>query len=339
MEEDDYHIDADFLRKFTDQYGDVEHPLFMEEIPRDSSGNEDLEALQQLLAEGETRDSIAEKYKQVGNGYVQQGEYYYEAAISSYTNGIEAQSKDKRLNSLLYLNRAFVHLKRKDYVKCVDDCRKCIALDPTNLKAYYRGAVASYELALYKRALRFCLDYYDQIKQSNGDISQDVLDTLTAASPDCANIYKRVLSKLKEQEEQLRVFMQKERETKAKEMKDAKDAVELLTNNGIKLKNNLYEVPESQNVVFYHEGGLLHTSCLIIYDEYNITDYIENLDYSTTIGDHLDVMFPDSTDPKGFYRKNSRCLYEVVKHDLQFNIFRFPRANSLSLERRRLWQP
>lgn len=313
MEDDDYHIDEDFLRKFTEQYGDAEHPLFMEEIPHDFAGNEDFEALQQLLAEGETRESIAEKYKEVGNGYVQEGAFYYDAAISSYTKGIEAASKDEKLNSLLYLNRAFVYLKRKEYVKCVDDCRNSIKRDPTNMKAYYRAAVASYELGLYKKVISFCMDFYDQKKREEKEHNKDLLDTLAAASADFANVYKRTMDMLRKRDEILRDMKQTENAAKMELLKETKDVIEMLNNNGITLSKSLYEIPAIHNIVCYHENGCLHTSCLLIYDEYNITDYIENFDYSTTIGDHLDVMFQDANDEKSFTRHNCRCLYEISK--------------------------
>ncbi|GIX61520.1 dnaJ domain containing protein, putative [Babesia caballi] len=311
MEDDDYDIDPEFLRQFTDKYGDVDHPLFMEEIPHDSESNEDLAALQKLLAEGETRDSIAEKYREVGNGYVQQGAFYYEAAISSYTNGIEAQAKNEKLNAQLYLNRALVHLKLKNYVKCVDDCRKSIEKDPTNVKAYYRGAVASCALELYKKALSFCVAYYDRVKGGNESHDKDLMATLEAGSPDLLNVYKRALDSLRERDQQLKSMKKSEAKARLQEMRETRDALEMLKNNGIKVCKDLYEIPEMQNVVFYHENGCLHTSCLLIYDEHGVTDYIENFDYSTTVGDHLDVMFRDVEGDKAFTRHNSKCYYEV----------------------------
>ncbi|GFE53393.1 tetratricopeptide repeat-containing protein, putative [Babesia ovis] len=311
-DDDDYIIDPEFLRQFTEQYGDVDHPLFMEEIPHDIAGNEDLEALQQLLAEGETRESIAEKYKEVGNEYVQQGAYFYEAAISSYTKGIEAQAKDEKLNAHLYLNRALVHLKKKDFVKCIDDCRQSIARDDKNVKAYYRAAMASFELELYKKALSFCIAYYDSVKAETQN-DDDLPTILAAGSPDLLNIYKRCVDKLRERDELLANIKRREKREKMEELDNIRSVLRLLSSCGIKLHKDIYEIPKMQRVVFYHENGCLHTSCLFIYDEHGISDYIENFDYSTTVGDQLDVMFPNTNDPKSFTRHNSKCIYETSK--------------------------
>ncbi|CDR96777.1 hypothetical protein, conserved [Babesia bigemina] len=327
MDDDDYHIDPEFLRKFSDQYGDVDHPLFWDEIPRDPAGNEDLEALQQLLADGETRESIAEKYKEVGNGYVQQGAYYYDAAISSYTKGIDAQGKNEKLNAQLYVNRALVHLKKStaaaacvtvlagDFVKCVDDCRNAIKRDPTNVKAYYRGAAAAYELELYKKALAFCIAYHDHVKEHGETGADDLPATLEAGSPDLLNVYKRTIDRLRERDEQIAAIKKREDKSKEEELTATRGVLKLLTANGIKLQPNLYEIPQSQNVVFYQDNGCLHTSCLLIYDELGVTDYIENFDYSTTVGDHLDVMFQDQHGEKAFKRHNSKCFYETARGD------------------------
>ncbi|ORM40091.1 Tetratricopeptide repeat protein 4 -like protein [Babesia sp. Xinjiang] len=303
--------DPDFLRKFTKQYSDVDHPLFMEELPHDPSGNEDLEALHQLLAEGETRESIAEKYKEVGNGYVQQGPYFYEAAISSYTKGIDAECNNTKLNAQLYLNRALVHLKLRNFVKCIDDCNQSIKRDASNVKAYYRAAVASCELELYRKALSFCLAYYDHVKSEDPGTDRDLLSVLECGSADFVNVYKRCVDKLRARDKKLCEIKKQAKKAKLEELNVLKGVLQLLKSNGIKFRKDFYEIPKTQRVVFYHDNGCLHTSCLFIYDERGVTDYIEDFDYSTTVGDQLDVMFPDSSDPSAFTRHNSKCIYEV----------------------------
>ncbi|EDO08342.2 TPR repeat family protein [Babesia bovis T2Bo] len=310
-DDDDYVIDPEFLKKFTEQYGDIDHPLFMDEIPHDTEGNEDLQALQQLLAEGETRESIAEKYKEVGNEYVQQGQYFYDAAISSYTKGIEAQSKNTKLNAQLYLNRALVYLKKGERVKCIDDCRQSIAKDPSNVKAYFRAAAASFELELYKKTLSYCLAYYEYIKAQND--TAELMATLEAGSPELLKLYKRSVDKLRERDELIANIKKRERKEQRQELESKRSALQLLNSCGIKLYKDLYEIPQMQKVVFYQDNGCLHTSCLFIYDERGISDYIEDFDYSTTVGDQLEVMFPNPEDKQRFTRDNAKCIYEIAK--------------------------
>ncbi|UKK02875.2 hypothetical protein MACK_002973 [Theileria orientalis] len=336
--DDEYDISEEFLKELTQKYADIEHPLFMDELPNDMSANPDLEALHKLLAEGETRDSIAQKYKEVGNGYVADGKRFYEAAISSYTDGIAAESKDDVLNSQLYSNRALVYLRLGEYVKCVNDCRHSIKFDKFNYKSYYRGSMASFNLSLYKQALLFCTECAKAIKSDpNMDVSgtenEDYYNLLALVDVNFSEFYKKVLNKYTEFELEKRKLDKIEHEEKQMKIAHENELADYLKSKGLKLLENVFNIPESQTVNFSLKDGTLHTSCLFVYvfyycfldtlvqsinycfsyDQIELSDYILDFDYTTSIADHLEVMFSDNGQ---FTPSNSLCFYQVSEYDV-----------------------
>eukprot|EP00928_Gymnodinium_smaydae_P073546 TRINITY_DN56734_c0_g1_i1.p1 TRINITY_DN56734_c0_g1~~TRINITY_DN56734_c0_g1_i1.p1 ORF type:complete len:318 (+),score=104.92 TRINITY_DN56734_c0_g1_i1:72-1025(+) len=77
-------------------------------------------------------------------------------AFEFFTAGLEAGCSDAVLIGQLYSNRAHVRILLRQFVEAVDDCRKAIASDPKNLKAYWRAAKASLHLDLCRNGVDFC---------------------------------------------------------------------------------------------------------------------------------------------------------------------------------------
>jgi len=95
--------------------------------------------------------------------------------------------EDKKLNSMLHSNRAAVAMRLKEHDKAVDDCRRAIKLDPTNVKAYFRAARSSELLTLTKQALSFC---------------ESALK-LVPDDPDVKHLHERLQKSLAKEEEKL----------------------------------------------------------------------------------------------------------------------------------------
>ena len=117
---------------------------------------------------------LAEQLKLAGNKALKSGDK--KEAIALYSQGIEAANAIKgsiptELLSQLYSNRAAVRLSVRQLVEAVDDSRKAIAADLSNLKAYYRGAKASMELDLYQQSCEFC-EAGLAVDQSHQDLAQ-----------------------------------------------------------------------------------------------------------------------------------------------------------------------
>ncbi|CAH3159602.1 unnamed protein product [Pocillopora meandrina] len=93
---------------------------------------------------------IAKVCLEEGNKEYRQGEA--NNAINSYTEGLQVNCKDKRLNAKLYSNRAAAHFRLANYVECLDDATVAVQLEPTLIKAIKKGARACVQLYWYKEA-------------------------------------------------------------------------------------------------------------------------------------------------------------------------------------------
>ncbi|CAH3159586.1 unnamed protein product [Pocillopora meandrina] len=85
-----------------------------------------------------------------GNEEYRQGEA--NNAINSYTEGLQVNCNDKRLNAKLYSNRATAHFRLANYVECLDDATVAVQLEPNLIKAIKKGARACVEICWYKEA-------------------------------------------------------------------------------------------------------------------------------------------------------------------------------------------
>uniref|UniRef100_A0A3B0MWZ8 Uncharacterized protein n=1 Tax=Theileria annulata TaxID=5874 RepID=A0A3B0MWZ8_THEAN len=249
-DDEDYDISDEFLRELTEKYSDINHPLFMEELPNDISSNSDLEALHKLLSEGETRDSIAKKKLETGMLVRVEGI----TKLQSQAIQMELQLKAKI--------------------------------------TYYRGAIASYKLSLYKQALLFCnecakaITLDPEIKVFESE-KKDNYKLLCIIDDKFGSFYKKILSKYNEFEMDKNRVKQNEKREMEQKLLAEKEAKEFLKSKGFTLKVNL-------------------------------SDYIQDFDYTSSVSDHLDVMFGEG---EQFSSKNSLCFYqvspdEVMKFDL-----------------------
>ena len=142
------------------------HPLFMESLPEDST-NSHIEALQAVLYDEETPYGLCSNFKNQGNEALSRG--FTEDAIVFYNRALDSGCEDAALLSQVHSNLALVYLKKNEYSKSTDACFRAIGLDPSNLKAYYRGAMASFKLELFSQATYFVMGGLD-VDKSHADL-------------------------------------------------------------------------------------------------------------------------------------------------------------------------
>lgn len=87
------------------------------------------------------------KFKNEGNSFLKENKF--QEAIDSYTKAIELDEN----NSILYSNRAYVHLQLENYGLTISDTEKALEFDTNNIKAYYRKGLALMAILRYKEAL------------------------------------------------------------------------------------------------------------------------------------------------------------------------------------------
>ncbi|XP_019178462.1 PREDICTED: E3 ubiquitin-protein ligase CHIP-like isoform X1 [Ipomoea nil] len=90
----------------------------------------------------------AEQLRQDGNNYFQKNRFG--AAIDAYTEAITLCPNVP----VYWTNRALCHLKRKDWTRLEEDCRRAIQLDCNTVKAHYMLGLALLRKQAYSEGVR-----------------------------------------------------------------------------------------------------------------------------------------------------------------------------------------
>jgi DnaJ family protein C protein 7 len=70
-----------------------------------------------------------------------------------YTEALNLDPYNKKLNSVIYSNRALTYMKRSEKVKALQDLNKSLELDPNYMKSLVRRAELNMERQDYTAAL------------------------------------------------------------------------------------------------------------------------------------------------------------------------------------------
>eukprot|EP00933_Yihiella_yeosuensis_P083710 TRINITY_DN97964_c0_g1_i1.p1 TRINITY_DN97964_c0_g1~~TRINITY_DN97964_c0_g1_i1.p1 ORF type:complete len:403 (-),score=101.60 TRINITY_DN97964_c0_g1_i1:110-1270(-) len=282
-----------------------DHPLFMEDMPRDITENPHLVALQSLLYDGQSAEESAEHFKNQGNEAMKfTGSHVaLQNALAYYTKGLEMECKDEKLNSVLHSNRAAVSLKLGEWVKCVEDCRIAIRKNSDNLKAYFRAARASEALSLAKQGLLFC----------------DGALKISPKEPDLLRLQKQLLEMKKKQDASAEEMLAKDRKEAEEKAADDAAVVEFLAMRGASLGPLLFDMamyklssggrPPAPIVIEDEDGPGIQWPLLLLYDEYNQTDFVKTFDERLCFQEQLRVMFPED----GHIEWDHQNKYELDK--------------------------
>lgn len=295
-DEFDWEVSEEYLKELREKYNDKEFPLFMDELPAEISSNDDLLALQQLVYdENDSPATIAGNFKDHGNSFFREGARGHGNAIACYTKGLEAQCGDKALDAVLLSNRANVYLMRRSYVECVEDCRRAIALDRQNIKAYYRAAKASLEMELFHQASKFAAA---GLKMS----------AATAAGQNDA--LKRLFEESERKAEERRVAKTRAAASATKmsrvtaralqealEERGIKKVVSSSYNVGLDAAYGLAGAADLPKPLLDEEGkGVLHWPLMFLYPEKGQSDFVQRACEDDKILRHLQTIFPGGDD-------------------------------------------
>ncbi|GAB5591039.1 HSP70/90 co-chaperone [Umbelopsis nana] len=245
-----------------------EVPLFMKELPEEE--NDTLAALQSLVYDG-TPEEIAENFKNQGNECYAKGKIGYADAIRYYTQALDVDCQDKKLNEACYANRAAVNLELQNYGKVLRDCAKCLGLNDKNVKALYRSAKALYALDRMTEAID-CCDHALEVDPENKAVIQEK---------------ERCQSKLDQLEEKKR--KEEERQKKEEERKSKID--QMVKDRSIKFEVTDESVAKTAQIQIDEETNTLSWPVFFLYPEYKESDYIQAFNETNTFQDHLEVMF------------------------------------------------
>ncbi|WFC97319.1 HSP70/90 co-chaperone [Malassezia yamatoensis] len=250
-----------------------------------------LDALQALAYEGHP-DDTAKTFKEHGNDYFKAKRY--KEALGFYHQGLEAKPGSKELLESLYLNCAACNHELENYGRALHDTRNAMIVNPRSLKALYRAIKAF--LALDR--LQDALGASDLARELGAEKD---FDTLIQKVQDRA----AALEKRKKE--------QAERERRSKAMKEAVRVACLARGLWIEHSSRQDDVhsphfdPEAlpanaslslplTDCESWQAPDPIRTPLLfpvvLMYPEHGTSDLIAEFHEDTTIGQHLDAMFP-----------------------------------------------
>lgn len=231
--------------------------------PLTESEKADLEAIAAL------KESTAIELKEKGNQFVKMGNKHYSDAIDCYTRAINQNALSHSQTSILFANRAHVNLMLGNLRRALTDAHQALNLCPTNIKAIYRAAKASFSLNLLAEA-------------------QDICQKGLQLDPDNEELKKLNL------QIGLKISENKKHEAEvSKAVAEAKELVSAIENRGLKIGKAMYRELTGLRKPVLDKNNILHWPVLLLYAEVMSSDFIEDFCEADMVSVHLDMMFAE----------------------------------------------
>lgn len=274
--------------------------LFWDEMPDDAEleGNADLAAINSIIEETTPYDQLM-NYKDYGNRALKTGmehrrKYYLRQAIEQYTQGVNVEldlgdgvgpdvdghtvADLRRLKSILFSNKAHVHLMLGNYRSALMDTKDAILYDARNVKALYRAAKSTAALSLWKECRAYC-ERGLELDPDNQDI-------------------KRILDGLVAEEEKRRKAAAAEAARQFELRKPFIEIVDVLESRGWRIGRPQFGIDNKKPTIVPHGDDKAQTEVvwpvLFLYPEANFQqDAILEFSELDAFADHLDVIFEE----------------------------------------------
>jgi hypothetical protein len=293
------------------------YPLFMTEMPKNPEENEHLNELQSLQYDGQPDEIALELLEQsineLNNYNLKKDFIHLRESMYDICNAIEHVENDISCDYIkfdLYYQRVKMQILVKNWRYAVDDLLNAIKFIPKMKKedkekkmndgiidnAYFLLIQSYIELNLFKKANLIINE-----RINNNEVSNEKKKEYEKYSKKIEEIKEKLLNDL----EKIEIFKNMENSKRLQLYDD-------LTSKGIKLKKELnhYIPPGAKAEIYKDENNKFHFPILIIYDEFNMTDYIQDFEEDRLIGDILEIIFEGGKlpwDKENRYSK-SNCL-------------------------------
>ncbi|KAK2154532.1 hypothetical protein LSH36_266g03024 [Paralvinella palmiformis] len=246
------------------------HPAFMTEFDPSQEMSPELEGLQQLKYESDSKYSNADSYKDDGNYNFKKKKYRW--AIDNYTKAILEKCNDRELNAILYSNRAAAQYHIGNFRSSFTDCILSRKFKPDHVKAIHRGVLCAIELKRYADATEWC---------DSGLRKQYERDQ------------RKEAAKARKEKEQQRKLIQtiQDRGIQLAHVKS-----EISESSDSLIFSSLESHHPSGAKVHLDTNGILRWPMLFVYPEYGQTDLIESFPENTRLSDQIEVMFGAQTE-------------------------------------------
>ena len=299
------------------------YPLFMTEMPKNPEKNEHLIQLQSLQYEGnfdEVSLELLNKSKNDYENYLKSKNFKdLKESMINICNAIDHSKDEKSCDYIqfsLFYHRSLLQILVKNWNYAIEDIKNAIKFIPkikeNDLKKYindeiidkcYFNLIESFiNLNLYEKAEKII----NERKNEKILINKNLIEN-----------YEKYDKKIKDLKQKLIEKLNKIETFKNLKEKEKIILFDELTSKGIKLKKQIQNVPISyESKIYKDENNLFHFPILIIYDEFNITDYIQDFIENDYCDEIFNIIFKEKYLPwdkeKKYTKSNCLLYYESV---------------------------
>lgn len=297
-----------------------EFPLFMTELPEHPENNIYLESFQAMQYEGNADEvglDFLKSSKENLDKYKKSKKFNdLKESMIDICNAIDHCEKDPTCDHIkfrIFYHRGKMQVMVKNWRYAVEDLSQGIKyissmnkdefnkeLNEGNIDDAYLKLIQSYiELKLFKKAR-------ETIKQRKNVNENEGLKSYKEKYIDLEKNIDNLKQKLLDDLSKMEAFKNMENEKKIL-------LYDELTNKGIKLENQLVNVPPGyQTEIYKDEENKYHFPILVLYEEFNMTDYIQDFVEDRLVRDILEIIFEDGNlpwDKEHRYSKSNSLLY------------------------------
>ena len=297
-----------------------EFPLFMTELPEHPENNIYLESFQALQYEGKPDEvglDFLKSSQENLDKYKKSKKFNdLKEAMIDICNAIDHCESDVESNHIkfrIYYHRGTMQVLVKNWRYAVDDLSTSIKyikdmnqkefdkeLNDGNIDDAYLKLIKSYiEIKSFSKAKEL-------IKLRKNVNSNEGLISYKDKYIDMEKNIEKLKQKLLDDLNKMEAF---------KNMENEKQILlyDELTNKGIKLENQLVNIPSGyQAEIYKDEENKYHFPILVLYEEFNMTDYIQDFAEDRLVSDILEIIFEDGNlpwDKEHRYSKTNCNLY------------------------------
>ena len=282
-----------------------EFPLFMTELPEHPEDNVYLESFQALQYEGKADEvglDFLKSSKENLNKYKKSKKFNdLKEAMIDICNAIDHCEKDVECNHIkfrIYYHRGTMQVLVKNWRYAVDDLSEAIKyikdmdqnefnneLNEGNIDDAYLKLIRSYmEIKLFSKAKEL-IKIRKQVNEKEG--LKSYKDKYISMEKEIYQLKQKLLDDLNKME----AFKNMENDKQIK-------LYDELTSKGIKLENQLVNIPAGyQAEIYKDEENKYHFPILVLYEEFNMTDYIQDFVEDRLVSDILEIIFEDGNLP------------------------------------------
>ena len=295
-----------------------EFPLFMTELPEHPENNIYLESFQAMQYEGNADEvglDFLKSSKENLEKYKKSKKFNdLKESMINICDAIDHCENDPSCDHIkfrIFYHRGTMQVMVKNWRYAVEDLSKGIQfinsmnkeefnkeLNEGNIDDAYLKLIQSYiELKLFKRAK-------ETIKQRKNVNENEGLKSYKEKYIEFEKNIENLKQKLLDDLSKMEAFKNMENEKKIL-------LYDELTSKGIKLENQLVNVPPGyQTEIYKDEENKYHFPILVLYEEFNMTDYIQDFAEDRLVSDILEIIFEDGNLPwdKEHRYSRSNCL-------------------------------